>query len=69
MAEVRSIDTNGHKGGSNMYAEKGILNSIGNTPLIELRHVVPAGCARVLVKLESQNPTGSMKDRMTRAVV
>jgi len=47
----------------------GILNSIGNTPLIELTHVVPDGCARVLVKLESQNPTGSMKDRMARAVV
>ena len=41
-----------------------ILKSIGNTPLIELSRVVPDGCARILVKLESQNPTGSMKDRM-----
>lgn len=47
----------------------GILDSIGNTPLIELCHVVPEGCARILVKLESHNPTGSMKDRMARAVV
>ena len=46
-----------------------ILSSIGSTPLVELRHVVPSGCARVLVKLESQNPTGSMKDRMALAVV
>ena len=52
-----------------MTRETRILDSIGNTPLVELRHVVPEGCARVLVKLESHNPTGSMKDRMARAVV
>jgi cysteine synthase A len=46
-----------------------ILESIGHTPVVELRRVVPAGCARVLVKLESHNPTGSMKDRMALAVV
>lgn len=46
-----------------------ILSSVGNTPLVELRHVVPAGFARVLVKLESHNPTGSMKDRMALSVV
>ena len=46
-----------------------ILNSIGNTPLIELCHVAQEGCSRILVKLESHNPTGSMKDRMARAVV
>ena len=52
-----------------MGDEAAILNSIGNTPLIELGRVVPEGCARILVKLESQNPTGSMKDRMAHAVV
>ena len=46
-----------------------ILESIGGTPLVELRRVVPGGGARVLVKLESHNPTGSMKDRMALAVV
>jgi cysteine synthase A len=49
--------------------ELGIINSIGNTPIVELNHVVPKGCARILVKLESQNPTASMKDRMARAVI
>ena len=43
--------------------------SVGNTPALELKRVVPAGHARVLLKLESQNPTGSMKDRMALAVV
>lgn len=46
-----------------------ILATVGNTPAIELRQLVPGGCARVLVKLESHNPTGSMKDRMALAVV
>ena len=46
-----------------------IVDAIGNTPLVELRHVVPVGCARVVAKLESANPTGSMKDRVARAMV
>ena len=46
-----------------------ILDAVGRTPLIALRRVVPAGCARLVVKLEGHNPTGSMKDRMALAVV
>lgn len=46
-----------------------ILDAIGRTPLVELSHVVPQGSARILAKLESSNPTGSMKDRMARAVI
>jgi cysteine synthase len=46
-----------------------ILACIGNTPLLALRNVVPANGARILVKLESQNPTGSMKDRMALAMI
>lgn len=46
-----------------------ILNTIGGTPLVELRRVVPPGSARIVVKLESQNPTGSMKDRMALAMI
>jgi cysteine synthase A len=46
-----------------------ILDAIGNTSLIALRAVVPPGCADVLVKLEWENPTGSVKDRMARAVI
>lgn len=46
-----------------------VLECIGDTPLIALSGVVPEGCARILVKLESQNPTGSMKDRMALAMI
>ena len=46
-----------------------ILDAIGNTSLVRLRRLVPAGSADVLVKLEGENPTGSMKDRMALAVI
>ncbi|MGQ3027570.1 MAG: PLP-dependent cysteine synthase family protein [Ferrovibrionaceae bacterium] len=46
-----------------------ILDTIGNTPLVALRHVVPANGARILLKVESTNPTGSMKDRMALAMI
>ena len=46
-----------------------VLGAIGNTPLVELRKIVPAGSARIVAKLESANPTGSMKDRMARAAI
>ena len=46
-----------------------VLDAIGNTPIVELTKVVPANSARVLVKLESLNPTGSYKDRMAKSVI
>lgn len=46
-----------------------ILDAIGNTALVQLRKVVPPNCAAIFVKLEWQNPTGSMKDRMAQAVI
>lgn len=48
---------------------KPVLDAIGNTPLVKLRHVVSPGAARVVAKLESANPTGSMKDRVARAMI
>lgn len=52
-----------------MHTRHFILDAIGNTPLVELRRVGPPGCARVVAKLESANPTGGMKDRVARAMV
>ena len=46
-----------------------ILRAIGNTSMVRLRRVVPEGCAEILVKLEWENPTGSLKDRMAQAVI
>jgi cysteine synthase len=52
-----------------MPIARNVLEAIGNTPLVELRKVIPPGHARVLVKLEGANPTGSMKDRMAQAMI
>ena len=46
-----------------------ILHAIGNTSMVRLRKVVPPASADILVKLEWENPTGSMKDRMAQAVI
>ncbi len=45
-----------------------LLDLIGNTPLVELPHLSPDG-VRIYAKLEGQNPTGSIKDRIALAMV
>ncbi len=52
-----------------MKIAKNALEAIGNTSMVQLRKVVPPDHARVLVKLEWENPTGSMKDRMAQAMI
>lgn len=52
-----------------MAVAASVLGAIGNTPLVQLRNVVPPGSARVVVKLEGANPTGNMKDRMAKAAI
>lgn len=46
-----------------------ILGAIGHTSMVQLRRVVPPGCAEIFAKLEWENPTGSVKDRMAEAVI
>jgi cysteine synthase len=46
-----------------------ILQAIGDTSLVPLGKVVPPDCADILLKLEWENPTGSIKDRMANAVI
>ena len=48
---------------------RGILDCIGQTSLLALRKTTPGNGARILLKLESENPTGSMKDRMALAMI
>lgn len=52
-----------------MGIAKDILEAIGNTPIVRLRKLASRGHARVRLKLESANPTGSMKDRIARAMI
>ena len=46
-----------------------VLDAIGNTSIVRLQKVVPPNCAAIFAKLEWENPTGSMKDRMALAVI
>ena len=52
-----------------MSIDPSILEAIGNTSLVRLSNVIPTGCAQVFVKLEWENPTGSMKDRAAQAMI
>jgi [CysO sulfur-carrier protein]-thiocarboxylate-dependent cysteine synthase len=46
-----------------------IVQSIGHTPLVELPRLSPKPGVRIWAKLESRNPTGSVKDRVARALI
>ena len=46
-----------------------IVQAIGNTPLVELKRLSPKPGVRIWAKLESHNPTGSVKDRVARAMI
>jgi [CysO sulfur-carrier protein]-thiocarboxylate-dependent cysteine synthase len=48
---------------------RSLLETIGGTPLVELSRISPEGGARLYAKLEGQNPTGSIKDRIARTMV
>ncbi|WP_230530561.1 PLP-dependent cysteine synthase family protein [Microvirga roseola] len=49
--------------------QRTILDTIGNTGLLPLHRIAPKNGARILLKLENENPTGSMKDRMALAMI
>ena len=50
-------------------AYKGILATIGNTPVVELQNMSPREGVRIYAKLEGQNPTGSVKDRIALKMI
>ncbi|UCG01949.1 MAG: cysteine synthase family protein [Candidatus Heimdallarchaeota archaeon] len=52
-----------------MEIAKNTLEAIGNTSMVKLNNIIPLDSAEVLVKLEWENPTGSMKDRMAQAMI
>ncbi len=46
-----------------------LLSLVGNTPLVELKRLAPKPSVRIYAKLEGQNPTGSIKDRVAKAMI
>jgi [CysO sulfur-carrier protein]-thiocarboxylate-dependent cysteine synthase len=56
-------------GQQELVAGRSILEAIGGTPLVELPHLTPNENVRLFAKLEGQNPTGSIKDRIAKTLV
>jgi [CysO sulfur-carrier protein]-thiocarboxylate-dependent cysteine synthase len=50
-------------------AASSLLDLVGNTPLVELKRLSPKSSVRLYAKLEGQNPSGSIKDRIAKAMV
>jgi [CysO sulfur-carrier protein]-thiocarboxylate-dependent cysteine synthase len=48
---------------------RSMLDTIGNTPLVEMPNLSPSDTVRFFAKLEGQNPTGSVKDRIAKAMI
>jgi len=46
-----------------------LLSLVGNTPIVELKRLTPKASVRIYAKLEGQNPTGSIKDRVAKAMI
>jgi [CysO sulfur-carrier protein]-thiocarboxylate-dependent cysteine synthase len=55
--------------GSSLRTAGSLLELVGNTPLVELRGLVPKPSVRLYAKLEGQNPSGSIKDRVALAMI
>ncbi|HET7354474.1 MAG TPA: cysteine synthase family protein [Gaiellaceae bacterium] len=55
--------------GSSVRTASSLLELVGNTPLVELRRLTPRPSVRLYAKLEGQNPTGSIKDRIALAMI
>jgi [CysO sulfur-carrier protein]-thiocarboxylate-dependent cysteine synthase len=63
--EARDVSLNRPCGGR--YAD--LVEAVGNTPLVELSRIAPKESVRIFAKLEGQNPTGSVKDRVAKAMI
>ncbi len=55
--------------GGEQTLTRSVLEAVGRTPLVELRRLAPHEGVRLYAKLEGQNPTGSLKDRVAKAMV
>jgi [CysO sulfur-carrier protein]-thiocarboxylate-dependent cysteine synthase len=56
-------------GGSSTAVAPSLLDLVGNTPLVELKHMTPKATVKIYAKLEGQNPTGSIKDRVAKLMI
>jgi len=58
-----------HRRGGSVFVLQGALDLIGNTPLVDVSVLSPNPNVRIVAKLENQNPFGSVKDRIAKAMI
>jgi [CysO sulfur-carrier protein]-thiocarboxylate-dependent cysteine synthase len=63
------LPANGQRTEAESTPARNVLELIGRTPLVELRRLTPKPSVRLFAKLEGQNPTGSIKDRVAVAMI
>jgi [CysO sulfur-carrier protein]-thiocarboxylate-dependent cysteine synthase len=66
---VAAVSRLGSRPGSASPPSVNIVDAIGNTPMVELRRLAPDPRVHLYAKLEGANPTGSVKDRVARAML
>jgi [CysO sulfur-carrier protein]-thiocarboxylate-dependent cysteine synthase len=68
-AGLPPLPPNGQRTEAESAPARNVLELIGRTPLVELQRLTPKPSVRLFAKLEGQNPTGSLKDRIALAMV
>ena len=63
------LDTGGVQGFETGKLKRSILDTVGNTPLVYLPQISPKPGVRLFAKLEGNNPTGSVKDRIAKYMI
>jgi len=60
---------NAHRRGGSVFVHRSALDLIGNTPMVDVSVLSPNPNVRIVAKLEGQNPFGSVKDRIAKAMI
>jgi cysteine synthase B len=69
LGEARASGVNEERPEQSHHRFASILDAVGHTPLVEVPRMSPNPAVRILAKLEAMNPTGSVKDRVAKALV
>ena len=69
MSLVSDWNGGGHRGPGFPAWHESVLDLIGNTPVVDVSNLSPNPNVRIIAKLEMQNPFGSVKDRIAKAMI
>ena len=69
VTEVMNPVMTAHLSSGTAVGNLGVLDLIGNTPIVDVSQLSPNPDVRLIAKLEMQNPFGSVKDRIAKAMI